>query len=682
MDRTLAPRIPALLLLDEHDNEQDPPAAFVLPDEAALAAMGDEQLGELEAEAVAAFDGVRGGELDAGAIEALEALASAIETIRGEQGRRETEREQAREAAEALAARVHPDPPAEGDQQEEGGEPPAADADATAEGDPPAAAEGEQQEPEAQPVAAAATPARAARPGRIPLGAIRRHAPAAQVPSTSDQITITAAGDVPGHSAGAPMPDMATVARAITERARLLGRDGRAQVARFHLPAVRGVDGQVLDVAQGMDKERQMDVIRAAANPVGRLVDERGALVAAGGWCAPSERRYGFLPLEARTGMIDLPTFGVTRGGVEFIENGGPQLASVMAHPWLWTEQNDIDAALAGAPDPVKPCIRIPCPDWTEERLEAEGICVVAGNLADRAFPEMTRRFLDLVLAAHFHRMNQRRIATLEAGSTPLAVDETFGTLSALLAAAELHAWDVRDKFRMDDNAPLEVVLPSWVLGAVRSDVARRSNVDPGTAFTRAQVVAEFAARNLRVQFVQDWQPLQLEAHGSTTTAVTGSTTNASPTVTALTPDLTIDDVGRGITGAGIPAGTTILAVAANGDSLTLSQNATATAAGVALTLAVAGNANGFRETWPQRVRFLLYPPGTWGLGVGGTIDLGVTRDTSTNEVNDHVAAWTEEFHLITKNAPESRVVTVPICPDGQHGGKPIVAGDYACPIA
>lgn len=676
MDRT-APRIPALLLFDEHDNEQDPPAAFVLPDAEALAAMGDEELGELEAEAVAAFDDVRGGELDAAAIEALEGLTEAVETIRAEQGRRETEREQAASAAEALAARVHADPPADEEEDPPAGQEQDPPADEAPPADPPA----EEQEPEARAAAGAPASPRQ-RPGRIPLGAIRRRAPSPQVPASGDTVTITAAGDVPGHSAGSPLASMEVVAAATTERARLLGPRGTAQVARFHLPAARGADGQVLDVANGMDKERQLAVLRAAANPVGRLVDERGSLVAAGGWCAPSERRYGFFALEARTGMIDLPTFNVSRGGIEFIENGGPQLASVMAHPWLWTEQNDIDAGLAGAPDPVKPCIRIPCPDWTEERLEAEGICVVAGNLADRAFPEMTRRFLDLVLAAHFHRMNQRRIATLEAGSTQLAVDETFGTLSALLAAGELHAWDVRDKFRMDDNAPLEVVLPSWVVGAIRSDVARRSNVDPGTNYTRQQVTNEFAARNLRVQFVQDWQPLQLEAHGSTATAFTGDTTTGSPTVTDLTPNLTIDDVGRTVTGAGIPAGTTIVAVAADGDSLTLSANATATAGDVALTAAVASNANGFRETWPQRVRFLLYPPGTWGLGVGGTIDLGVTRDTSTNEVNDHVAAWTEEFYLIAKNGPESRVITVPICPDGQHGGKPIVAGDYACPIA
>jgi hypothetical protein len=675
VDRT-ARRSPAILLFDEHgEGAQDPPAAFVLPDAEALAALDDAALGELEAEAVAAFDAVREGDLDTAAIEALEGLTEAVETIRAEQGRRETDRAEAASAAEALAARVHADPP---EPEAEAPEPEAPEAPAGQADTPEAEApEGEPAEARA---AAGAPPAARPRPGRIPLGDIRRRAPAPQVPAAADTVTITAAGDVPGHSAGSALPDMGVVAAATTERARLLGPRGRAQVARFHLPAPRGADGVVLDVANGMDKERQLAVLRAAANPVGRLTDERGSLVAAGGWCAPSERRYGFFPLEARTGMIDLPTFGVSRGGIEYIEDGGPQLADVMAHPWLWTEQNDIDALAEDGP--TKPCIRIPCPDWTEDRLEAEGICVVAGNLADRAFPEMTRRFLDLVLAAHFHRMNQRRIATLEAGSTQLAVDETFGTLSALLAAAELHAWDTRDKYRMDDNAPLEVVLPSWVIGAIRSDVARRSNVDPGTNLTRQAVTAEFAARNLRVQFVQDWQPLQLEAHGSTVTAVTGDTTNASPTVGDLTPNLTVDDVGRGISGAGIPAGATIIAVAADGNSLTLSANATATAGDVALTLAVAGNANGFRETWPQRVRFLLYPPGTWGLGLGGTIDLGVTRDTATNAVNDHVAAWTEEFHLIAKNGPESRVITVPICPDGQHGGKPIVAGDYACPIA
>lgn len=63
-----------------------------------------------------------------------------------------------------------------------------------------------------------------------------------------------------------------------------------------------------------------------------------------------------------------------------------------------------------------------------------------------------------------------------------------------------------------------------------------------------------------------------------------GATTNASTTVTSATAAFTQADVGRTITGAGIPAGATILAVT-NSTTAVMSQAATATASGVSITI-------------------------------------------------------------------------------------------------
>src|SRR5262249_47544942 len=63
----------------------------------------------------------------------------------------------------------------------------------------------------------------------------------------------------------------------------------------------------------------------------------------------------------------------------------------------------------------------------------------------------------------------------------------------------------------------------------------------------------------------------------------TGNTTNGSPTVTNVS-SVTGLAIGMPIAGAGIPAGATIAAV--DGTTITLSQNATATVTGVALTAA------------------------------------------------------------------------------------------------
>jgi hypothetical protein len=63
-----------------------------------------------------------------------------------------------------------------------------------------------------------------------------------------------------------------------------------------------------------------------------------------------------------------------------------------------------------------------------------------------------------------------------------------------------------------------------------------------------------------------------------------GATTNASPTVTSATAVFTAYDIGKKISGTGIPALTTIIAVG-GATSITLSANATATATGLTLTI-------------------------------------------------------------------------------------------------
>lgn len=66
---------------------------------------------------------------------------------------------------------------------------------------------------------------------------------------------------------------------------------------------------------------------------------------------------------------------------------------------------------------------------------------------------------------------------------------------------------------------------------------------------------------------------------------ITVGITNASPTVTGLPGTFSSEDVGATIVGTGIPASTTITAVAAGGGSATMSANATATNAALAATI-------------------------------------------------------------------------------------------------
>jgi hypothetical protein len=80
---------------------------------------------------------------------------------------------------------------------------------------------------------------------------------------------------------------------------------------------------------------------------------------------------------------------------------------------------------------------------------------------------------------------------------------------------------------------------------------------------------------------------------------------------------------------------------------------------------------------WPTTVQFMLYAAGTFVLGNGLSLDLGVTRDSVLNAENDFTAAWSEECHLVARVGNESRLYTTVIHVNGLTGQTaPGVSGD------
>lgn len=70
-----------------------------------------------------------------------------------------------------------------------------------------------------------------------------------------------------------------------------------------------------------------------------------------------------------------------------------------------------------------------------------------------------------------------------------------------------------------------------------------------------------------------------------TRTVTDGATTNASATLSSANADFTEADIDADVSGTGIPAGTYITAVAADGSSATMSANASATGTGVSVVI-------------------------------------------------------------------------------------------------
>lgn len=563
---------------------------FSAPSDLTLAS--DNDLSELETRAVAEFERVNGlDNVDPETLQYAMRLTDDLDRIRAELSVREVRAQRAAELEQArvadqlsqLQARVHGAPAAQAAAEQT----PAVDVEAIA----AAAARGV--------TAGMATlmmdrkggsvrPEEIARRATASLAETAQHAPKPKV--AQQRLAITASVDIPGVAHGGELTSLDSVIDVVGRKAKSMpvtrGNPNYQTVASIrnefsHTVDDRTTPAQVEELFRFLTKRDGMDA---------------EALVAAGGWCAPSEIRYDFFNVAGSSGLIDLPTFGVTRGGVQFPVS--PSLADAIdggafapfseafdgtSNPWLWTEADDIAAATGS---PTKPCIRVPCPDFAEERLEAYGICLTAGNLANDAYPEATANMIRLLMAAHDHAVNARLIALMVARSTS-AISITGGAATDAAAprifnAAALAATDYRERYGMALEDVLEIVLPAWVREVIRADLAWKAGVDL-LEVTNQQIDSYFTSRNVRPQWVDDWQVRGANQFG----------------------------------------------------------NATA------------------RTAWPTTVDFLLYAAGTFLHGNGMSLDLGVVRDSVLNETNDHTAAWSEEAHLIAKVGHESRRYTV-----------------------
>lgn len=519
-----------------------------------IAAATDEEITAVEAALVAEFDEA----IDSGSndVALLTEIAEAIEIVRNETTARQDAAAATAEAVAALADRVH----AASDPEEE-----AADEEIVAEieGDEPieetitAEADAEADTQERDLVTASADKSIPKAPS---ARAVARRSPQPEVSKPAPEVVITAAADIPGVSGGSNL-DKIALAKAMHAKARTLSNgSGYVPVASINLP---------IEHKLGADLAYNMDVIEKATAPES---------LTAAGWCAPSNNMYELFAIDAGDGLLDLPTVQITRGGLnvpDFIEFGDADGAL-----WTWTETDQDN------PEASKPCLYIPCPSFTDYRLEAEGLCLTNGNLTDRAFPELTSRFVSLAINSHLHRMSAAMIGKIVSGALPVAMTAINSSASgSVLHAIDVQVADYRSQYRMSVNSVLEAVFPLWVKELLRADFALRDAAGYSNV-TDDMIDAHFAARKVRAQFVHDYQPAY------------GVFPNPGPS---------------------------------------------------------APIANGFAATFD----FLLYAAGSYLKGDGGTIDLGVVRDSVLNATNDYTAAWTEQMYLVAQVGPKAREVTV-----------------------
>jgi hypothetical protein len=580
------------------------PELFSAPDDLSL--VGESELRELETTAVAEFDRIAGLQhIETEHISYSERLARDLDRIRAELRVRAVRQEEAALTAQQERTRqmallrhsVH------GDEGGDGGE-----------GAAPVTAGGSGRvdlaaltEATARGVASILFGDQApddVRKRVASLSQVRERAPRAKAPN-AQTMAVTASVDIPGVAAGQSMPTLEALSEAFRAKAKAVPTTqyGERGAPRHLVASVRN------QFAHTVDDRTSASTVEELWHSMTQEGGKADALLAGGGWCAPSEVSYDFFNIaDAPVGLIDLPTVGVSRGGIRFpvspsigdvfFQNAGSNPASGFggfgvtfsnaSDPWLWTEADDI-ATVTGSVN--KPTLRVPCPTFDEARLEAYGISLTAGNLTDDAYPEATQNFIRLLRAAYAHVINARLISLMVARSTSAIALGAANKPAAqtLLNGVELAAIDYRAKFAMREDAVLEVVLPRWTLAVIRADLAWRTKVERESV-SDAQITAWFTDRSVRPQFVSDWQ-------------VRGS-----------------GQFGR------------------------VDTNMTA---------------------WPTSVDFMMYAAGTFMHGNGLQLDLGVIRDSVLNAENDFTALWAEEAHLVAKVGHESRLYRATLAVNG-----------------
>ena len=239
----------------------------------------------------------------------------------------------------------------------------------------------------------------------------------------------------------------------------------------------------------------------------------RDAMVAAMGWCAPSETDYSICLQITTDGLADFPEVQARRGGIR--HNTGIEFDSIFGGGSCSSPTGFFDLTEAEvASGTVKTCLEIDCPDFVDTRLGVTGLCLTGNILAIRGYPEYTATFTRGALAASAHQINREQIAAVVADSTavtlsgaPWATD--LSVVSQVMSAVEMAIVDIKYRLRMQQSATLEVIMPFWILAQMRADWIRR-NATGGWAdsvmVADSEISAGFARRGARVQYVYDWQ--------------------------------------------------------------------------------------------------------------------------------------------------------------------------------
>lgn len=551
--------------------------------------------------------------------------------------------------------------------------------------------------------ASGGTPAR-----RAPVGTFRtQQARPPQDDRLVAQAVMTAAGGTPGFRPQQEIRTTAEAARAMAERIR----------AETGSVAVQGEKVHVLHASINYPEARWLKHDDLDGNMAKiEAVTEPQALTAAGGLCAPVETLYEVpvIGSSARPVKGALAPFRVERGGIRY--RMAYSAADAVNGVGVWTVTDD-EAVTVDGTDPVKTCYRVECPALEEEIIESVYLCLNFSNLTSRFDPEGTAAALRMGMIAHARRAENQLLAKILATSKLLtSTAQELGAVRWMLGEFDHALAYYRQRHRLEEGPNrLTWLSPAWLKDLWRVDLAYQMAAGDwmdALALSEDMIARWFRARGVNPVWhldggiggtaeVQTITITGTPTGGSFTLSYDGETTGAiaynataaavrsalealsniqvNDIVTAggplpgtavtvqFVPDtpgqdfalMTADDTG--LTGGTDPA----VAV-----TTTTAPSASTTVNGVSIPSQVYGNAaaGAAIPRFPSKADTALWVTGDKLFLDGGTLDVGMVRDSRLNRTNSY-EQFSETFEGVADRGIESLRLVFEVAPNGMSAG-------------
>lgn len=330
------------------------------------------------------------------------------------------------------------------------------------------------------------------------------------------------------------------------------------------------------------------------------------ALIASGGFCAPAMPDYSIPQISgAQRPVADyLPTVNMNRGSLVVITP--PTLAGVVTSTAqtggsaVGVTTNAADIAATSKPHQV-----VPCAAQSTITLQAITEILQFGNSMQRAFPELVTTWLANTASAWARRADGELLRVLDGLCTSVSTTAVLGATADFGGYLHQASAQIRNRQRMQavPQARLRAMVPAWFIDLIGADLMRQHAGDGLDRFLtdrEAFVRGLFNAANVNVTFYQD-------------TALATAATN-----------MVFGDQTGG----------------ADLENFPPSPGAS------------------------TRMIWYLFPEGSFARGDGGTLDLGIVRDSTLNNTNDY-QFFTESWEALVPHVIEALKITSVLCPSG-----------------